>query len=454
MPSSASAMSSATSREDCCTPPRSGGPSGRCAAYEAKPNAALAATSWSARKHRMVLEPSRRPVPPPPSSAVREPSRHSRGAKEGFSSEAVRACQVAPAKHVWCGDAPAALPSHRARWLCLERVFGDETELAQCVASQGHQVSTADCALDVNTVWLFFLNVPEQTVAPRPGGFVSESFFSAPPTAGQRNLGGVGGGGYGEDARIANQSTRRYRGPRRQADSTHAGSEGQPPTDGLRRHLAAVAEPFCEDEMRFYTQRDSQFWGKRAKMRSGRNVVWGPVTRLLPAFGKSNASSRSQISANSRIEMFTLFLLAELPTQVPPLTPGTNQKMTQALTASFSSWEKERESLNIVKDPRQWSEMDVANWLSWAIREFSLEGVNMPTFAMKGKDMCALGKDAFLARFPPFMGDILWEHLDILEKAREEDGTAANVVVSFSRHFIPRLKRSRGGCPRPTHQVR
>ncbi|KAL3223111.1 hypothetical protein MRX96_027721 [Rhipicephalus microplus] len=41
--------------------------------------------------------------------------------------------------------------------------------------------------------------------------------------------------------------------------------------------------------------------------------------------------------------------------------------MTQALTASFSSWEKERESLNIVKDPRQWSEMDVANWLSWAI---------------------------------------------------------------------------------------
>ncbi|KAH8026106.1 hypothetical protein HPB51_016116 [Rhipicephalus microplus] len=36
---------------------------------------------------------------------------------------------------------------------------------------------------------------------------------------------------------------------------------------------------------------------------------------------------------------------------------------------------------------------------------------------------------------------------------REEDGTAANVVVSFSRHFIPRLKRSRGRCPRPNRQV-
>ncbi|KAH7946352.1 hypothetical protein HPB49_023413 [Dermacentor silvarum] len=106
----------------------------------------------------------------------------------------------------------------------------------------------------------------------------------------------------------------------------------------------------------------------------------------------------------------------QLPTQVPPLTPGTNQKMTQALTASFSSWEKERETLNIPKDPRQWTEMDVAHWLGWAIREFSLEGVNMPSFAMKGKDMCALGKESFLTRFPPFMGDILWEHLDILQK--------------------------------------
>ncbi|KAL3223110.1 hypothetical protein MRX96_027720 [Rhipicephalus microplus] len=36
--------------------------------------------------------------------------------------------------------------------------------------------------------------------------------------------------------------TRRYRGPRHQAASTHAVGEGQPPTDGLRRHLAAVAE--------------------------------------------------------------------------------------------------------------------------------------------------------------------------------------------------------------------
>lgn len=43
-----------------------------------------------------------------------------------------------------------------------------------------------------------------------------------------------------------------------------------------------------------------------------------------------------------------LFVL-DIPTQVPPLTPGTNKKMTEALKASFASWEKEQIKLNITK---------------------------------------------------------------------------------------------------------
>ncbi|XP_076385141.1 ETS transcription factor pointed isoform X5 [Megachile rotundata] len=39
----------------------------------------------------------------------------------------------------------------------------------------------------------------------------------------------------------------------------------------------------------------------------------------------------------------------DIPAQVPPLTPGTNKKMTEALEASFASWEKERVRLNITK---------------------------------------------------------------------------------------------------------
>lgn len=68
-------------------------------------------------------------------------------------------------------------------------------------------------------------------------------------------------------------------------------------------------------------------------------------------------------------------------------------------------------------DPRQWSEAAVAAWLRWAAREFSLEGVALQQFARaQGKDICAMGREEFVARAPAFMGDILWEHLEILQK--------------------------------------
>jgi len=38
---------------------------------------------------------------------------------------------------------------------------------------------------------------------------------------------------------------------------------------------------------------------------------------------------------------------------------------------------------------------------------------------MKGRDIVALGRDAFMARSPQFMGEILWEHLDILQKGKK-----------------------------------
>lgn len=58
----------------------------------------------------------------------------------------------------------------------------------------------------------------------------------------------------------------------------------------------------------------------------------------------------------------------------------------------------------------------MAHWLQWATKEFSLEGIALHQFHMKGKDICAMGKDAFQARAPAFVGDILWEHLELLQK--------------------------------------
>jgi c-ets proto-oncogene protein len=70
----------------------------------------------------------------------------------------------------------------------------------------------------------------------------------------------------------------------------------------------------------------------------------------------------------------------------------------------------------MITDPRQWQESHVAHWLGWAANEFSLQDVNLETFQMKGKDIVALGREVFVARSPPFVGDILWEHLEILQK--------------------------------------
>ena len=71
-------------------------------------------------------------------------------------------------------------------------------------------------------------------------------------------------------------------------------------------------------------------------------------------------------------------------------------------------------------DPNVWSEYQVLQWLSWAIKEFNLEGVNQDSFLMSGRMLCEMSKEAFLSLAPPFVGDILWEHLDVLQKGEVE----------------------------------
>lgn len=48
-------------------------------------------------------------------------------------------------------------------------------------------------------------------------------------------------------------------------------------------------------------------------------------------------------------EMLFSFYFPDMPTQMPPLTPGTNKKLTEVLKASFASWEKEAQNCNTTK---------------------------------------------------------------------------------------------------------
>lgn len=99
-----------------------------------------------------------------------------------------------------------------------------------------------------------------------------------------------------------------------------------------------------------------------------------------------------------------------------PLTPGTTQKVSQALFASFKSFEKEQQRLNIPRDPAQWNKLHVIQWLDWVMHEYALIGIRTDRFNMSGKEMCQLGKEAFLERAPPYVGDVLWEHLEVMKR--------------------------------------
>jgi len=67
-------------------------------------------------------------------------------------------------------------------------------------------------------------------------------------------------------------------------------------------------------------------------------------------------------------------------------------------------------------DPRVWTKTQVLQWLNWAIHEFSLENVVRSQFCLSGGRLLQLSRDEFLRRAPPFVGDILFEHLEILQK--------------------------------------
>lgn len=67
-------------------------------------------------------------------------------------------------------------------------------------------------------------------------------------------------------------------------------------------------------------------------------------------------------------------------------------------------------------DPSHWSATHVRLWLQWAVDNFNLEGIDAAQFQCIGVDLLHQGRDKFLLRAPPYVGDILWEHLDILQK--------------------------------------
>ncbi|PIK41621.1 Ets1/2 transcription factor, partial [Apostichopus japonicus] len=126
-----------------------------------------------------------------------------------------------------------------------------------------------------------------------------------------------------------------------------------------------------------------------------------------------------------------------LHSTLPPPTPGTSARMTACLKESFSSFQKERERLGIPQDPQKWSKQHVVAWIRWAINELSLEGVSEANFNLTGADLCGLSMLDFLSRTPPFMGDILWEHLDMMKKDCVINSNSIPIPVDLLPSYLP-----------------
>ena len=117
---------------------------------------------------------------------------------------------------------------------------------------------------------------------------------------------------------------------------------------------------------------------------------------------------------------------AELDTEINYIFPDV-------LKTTYGSWDRHSRRLGIARDPRGWSRDQVAHWINWAVREFSLYGASLDNFvySLTGRELCSLSKEQFVSRAPLFMGDILWTHLDILQRETDnKENIKTNLPVS------------------------
>lgn len=83
----------------------------------------------------------------------------------------------------------------------------------------------------------------------------------------------------------------------------------------------------------------------------------------------------------------------------------------------------------------EWSEPHVKHWISWAITEFSLVGVNEAAFAgMTGKELCELEHANFESLVPHDKGDVFWTHIELLRKCKFV-GMESKVYINNTPHF-------------------
>uniref|UniRef100_A0A8D0BPG7 Transcription factor ETV6 n=1 Tax=Salvator merianae TaxID=96440 RepID=A0A8D0BPG7_SALMN len=118
----------------------------------------------------------------------------------------------------------------------------------------------------------------------------------------------------------------------------------------------------------------------------------------------------------------------------PPVSPGPDYASSSPIHVPVSRTVRmEEDSIRLPAhlrlQPIYWTRDDVAQWLKWAEKEFSLRPIDSNTFEMNGKALLLLTKEDFRYR-SPHSGDVLYELLQHILKQR-------NSHMLFSPFFHP-----------------
>ena len=134
------------------------------------------------------------------------------------------------------------------------------------------------------------------------------------------------------------------------------------------------------------------------------------------------------------------------------VTLDTAKNFGDVLKTTYSSWGSHSSQLGIPRDPSVWSREQVSQWLSWAMKEFSLQGLQVSSLQMDGRELCSVTKQEFLSRAPAFMGDILWAHLEILLKEKYQEGYNGEYRHWAEYNYNYSYNNSYSSWYYPTHQ--
>jgi GA-binding protein transcription factor, alpha len=82
-----------------------------------------------------------------------------------------------------------------------------------------------------------------------------------------------------------------------------------------------------------------------------------------------------------------------------------------------------------------WNYEHVRHWIHWAVKKFTLRGVDVANFNLTGQELIALTHEQFVNYIPCDYHDVFWTHLELLRKCKFI-GTGFQVYLLFHSTYL------------------